>query len=187
MNDNSGYLLGYDEYENFEIGDDDESERAGGKKKIKIYHEDIDQSLAYNNLDNSQHQYEETVPLFEPDRDSNTTSTSRRILHSNFLNREDDIDILQIPSLLESALNSYNSIELTNVLETYFKVDCVILSKSTEKLCGSNIIFQHYCSIMNKISNCSFKYNIKLKHHRLIVMSETCLGVIFPILFQREE
>ena len=75
----------YDELENFEI-DDDERERAGagGHKRLKIYHEDIDQSLAYNTLDNSQHQYEETVPLIEPARDSNTTSTSRRILHSNF-------------------------------------------------------------------------------------------------------
>ena len=80
--------------------------------------------------------------------------------------------------MLESVLNSYSSIELTNVLEAYFKIDCVMLSKSTDKLCGR---------IMNKFSNCLFKYNIKLKHHRLIVMSETCLGVIFPILFQREE
>ena len=154
----------------------------GDTKKTKFEHVQPTEST----LDNDKFQ-----SLFEPTNNmgNNRMVTSSQISFPSSLNNTimTQENIFLIPELLGNALNTSNFMNLTSILETYFKIDCAVLFKSADQINGRNLIFQHYYSLLNKFSNCSFQYNVKSRHHRLLVIAETCVCEIFPTMFQHEE
>ena len=190
---NGGYLLDNDDFE-FERRESEENESQHSlNKRTKLDDDNI--LLVAERVENLPAYYSTSA---EPElrtgsclvrtNVSEQGSSPQSSSHSlNFLNDTTTEGIFQIPTLFENALNTSNATWLSNVLEMYFKIDCAILYKAVDRLYGRNLIFQHYCALLNKFSNCFFQYTIRLRHHRLLVMTETCLGKIFPIMLQHDE
>ena len=94
----------------------------------------------------------------------------------NNISRIEMQDLSSLAELLEKALNESNSTNLRSIFESYFQIDCSILFKSKDRIYGSCFIFNHYLSLLNTFSNCSFRFSVKERHHCLIVLEELCIG-----------
>ena len=96
-----------------------------------------------------------------------------------------------LANILEDALSdSTNLLKLHNILEKFFKIDCLILSKTFDYEYGYHIIFQRYQQIKQPILGTSpshFSFTLKEIHHRLVIIEEVCVFQLLPGFFQNED